>query len=149
MELSVNGKEYDIKVDPRTNLLEVLRESLDLTGSKYGCGEGMCGACTVLMDGAPVRSCITPIASTSGKNITTIEGLNTSNDLHPIQKAFLKVDVFQCGYCASGMIMSSVALLQKNPKPSQHEIEESLHGNICRCGTYPRILKAIQEASKG
>lgn len=149
MELRVNGKMYDITVDPRINLLQVLRENLDLTGSKYGCGEGMCGACTVLMDGAPVRSCITPLASASGKNITTIEGLTASNDLHPIQKAFLKVDVFQCGYCASGMIMSSVALLRKNPKPSQHEIGESLHGNICRCGTYPRILKAIQEVSKG
>jgi aerobic-type carbon monoxide dehydrogenase small subunit (CoxS/CutS family) len=147
MDIQVNGKRYSVDADGRTNLLQILRENLDLTGSKYGCGEGMCGACTVMMDGAPVRSCITPLASTQGKNITTIEGLNPEGELNQVQKAFLEVDAFQCGYCAPGMVMSSVALLKKNPKPSRKEIEDSLHGNICRCGTYPRLLKAIQKAS--
>jgi aerobic-type carbon monoxide dehydrogenase small subunit (CoxS/CutS family) len=125
----------------------VLRDQLDLTGSKYGCGEGSCGACTVLIEGAAARSCITMAASAAGKTITTIEGLAQDNKLHPVQKAFLSVDVFQCAYCASGMTMSAVSLLKKSPKPSEQEIIQSMQGNICRCGTYPRILKAIREAA--
>jgi len=125
----------------------VLREQLDLTGSKYGCGEGACGACTVLVNGVAVRSCITRTGTLAGKTITTIEGLESNGQLHPVQKAFLKVDVFQCSYCASGMIMSAVSLLQKNPKPDSNEIAKAMQGNVCRCGTHVRIAKAIEEAT--
>ena len=126
----------------------MLRDRLELTGSKYGCGEGSCGACTVLIDGKGVRSCILPASNASGKAITTIEGLEKNGSLHPVQQAFLKVDVFQCAYCAPGMIMSAVSLLETNPHPSREEIVQAMQGNICRCGTYPRAVKAIQEASK-
>ena len=125
----------------------MLREQLDLTGSKYGCGEGACGACTVLVNGVAVRSCITRTGTLAGKTITTIEGLESNGQLHPVQKAFLKVDVFQCSYCASGMIMSAVSLLQKNPKPDSNEIAKAMQGNVCRCGTHVRIAKAIEEAT--
>jgi aerobic-type carbon monoxide dehydrogenase small subunit (CoxS/CutS family) len=147
MELLVNNKKYTVVPHEDESLLSVLRNHLDLTGSKYGCGEGSCGACTVLINGTAVRACITRAESAAGKNITTIEGLEKNGTLHPVQQAFLKVDVFQCAYCASGMIMSAVSLLEKNPKPSAQEITRSMQGNICRCGTYPRIVKAIQEAS--
>jgi len=147
MELLINNKKYDVNVHADESLLSVLRDQLDLTGSKYGCGEGSCGACTVLIEGAAARSCITMAASAAGKTITTIEGLAQDNKLHPVQKAFLSVDVFQCAYCASGMTMSAVSLLKKSPKPSEQEIIQSMQGNICRCGTYPRILKAIREAA--
>ena len=147
IELLVNNKKYSIEASPDESLLNVLRNHLDLTGSKYGCGEGACGACTVLIDGSSVRSCITPAKNAVGKAITTIEGLAEKNNLHPVQKAFLKVDVFQCAYCASGMIMSAVSLLEKKPKPSEQEIQSAMQGNICRCGTYPRIVKAIREAA--
>jgi aerobic-type carbon monoxide dehydrogenase small subunit (CoxS/CutS family) len=147
MDLSINNKKYSIEAAGDESLLSVLRNYLDLTGSKYGCGEGACGACTVLVDGSAVRSCITPAASTQGKKITTIEGLAQNGALHPVQKAFLKVDVFQCAYCAPGMIMSAVSLLEKNPNPSQEEIITNMQGNVCRCGTYPRIIKAIQEVA--
>lgn len=147
MELQVNGRKLNVEVPEGESLLTVLRDRLDLTGSKYGCGEGSCGACTVLIDGNATRSCILPAASATGKEITTIEGLSTNGDLHPVQKAFEKVDVFQCAYCAPGMVMSAVSLLKKHPHPSDQQIVQGMQGNICRCGTYPRIVKAIQKAS--
>lgn len=147
MDLKINGKKYSVDAQADDSLLTVLRDQLDLTGSKYGCGEGACGACTVLIDGAATRSCITKAATLAGKSITTIEGLETNGKLHPVQEAFLKVDVFQCSYCASGIIMSAVSLLQKNPKPDNDEITRGMQGNVCRCGTYARIVKAIQEAA--
>jgi aerobic-type carbon monoxide dehydrogenase small subunit (CoxS/CutS family) len=148
MELLINGKKYSIQADPQESLLGVLRNDLDLTGTKYGCGEGQCGACTVLLDGKAVRSCQTPVSAVAGKPITTIEGLEKAGKLHPVQEAFLKVDVFQCGYCASGMVLSAVALLRQHPRPTDKEILDFMNGNICRCGTYPLIVKAIKEASK-
>lgn len=147
MELSINGKAYNVEAEPYTSLLTVLRDYLDLTGSKYGCGEGACGACTVLVDGVPTRSCITPVARLLNKDIITIEGLQENGKLHAVQEAFLDVDVFQCAYCASGMIMSSVALLEKTPDPSDEQIKDFMNGNVCRCGTYPRILEAIKRAA--
>ena len=147
MELLVNEKKYTVEPHAGESLLSVLRDRLDLTGSKYGCGEGSCGACTILVNGAAVRSCILPASSAVGKDITTIEGLEKNGSLHPVQKAFLKVDVFQCSYCAPGMIMSAVSLLEKNPKPSGQDITQAMQGNVCRCGTYPRVVKAIQEAA--
>ena len=147
MQLSVNGKNYTLDVREDESLLSVLRDRLDLTGSKYGCGEGACGACTVLIDGKAARSCIQRAESVAGKEITTIEGLQQHGQLHPVQEAFLKVDAFQCAYCAPGMIMSAVCLLGKNPKPSGNDITQAMQGNICRCGTYPRIVKAIQQAA--
>jgi aerobic-type carbon monoxide dehydrogenase small subunit (CoxS/CutS family) len=147
MELNINNKNYTVSVSPEDNLLTVLRNNLDLTGSKYGCGEGSCGACTVLIDGKATRSCITPANGATGKKIITIEGLSQNGEMHPVQTAFLNADVFQCAYCAPGMIMSAVSLLQKNASPTEQEIIKSMQGNICRCGTYPRIIKAIQEAS--
>ena len=129
------------------SLLTVLRDRLDLTGSKYGCGEGSCGACTVLIDGKSTRSCVTQVGQSIGKKITTIEGLEKDGKLHPVQTAFLNADVFQCAYCAPGMVMSAVALLQKNASPSVEQIVQSMQGNICRCGTYTRIIKAIQDLS--
>jgi aerobic-type carbon monoxide dehydrogenase small subunit (CoxS/CutS family) len=148
MVLNVNGTKHEITVEPDVELLTVLRNYLDLTGSKYGCGEGACGACTVLINGKPTHSCITPVSSVTGKEITTIEGLEKNGELHAVQKAFLKTDVFQCSYCASGMIMSAVALLTNNPSPSEDVIVKAMNGNICRCGTYPYIVKAIKLASK-
>jgi aerobic-type carbon monoxide dehydrogenase small subunit (CoxS/CutS family) len=147
MELLVNEKKYTVEAQAGESLLSVLRERLALTGSKYGCGEGSCGACTILLNGTAVRSCITPASSAVGKEITTIEGLEKNGALHRVQKAFLEVDVFQCAYCAPGMVMSAVSLLDKNPKPSPDEITRAMQGNICRCGTYPRVVKAIQEAA--
>ena len=125
----------------------MLRDRLDLTGSKYGCGEGSCGACTVLVDGNASRSCILQASNVTGKEITTIEGVSKNGTLHPVQQAFLNVDVFQCSYCAPGMVMSAVSLLRKHPKPSPEEIIQGMQGNICRCGTYPRVIQAIQEAA--
>jgi aerobic-type carbon monoxide dehydrogenase small subunit (CoxS/CutS family) len=148
MELLVNNKKHNVTVKESENLLNVLREHLQLTGSKYGCGEGACGACTVLIDGTATRSCITKASSAVGKKITTIEGLAKDDQLHPVQQACLDVDVFQCSYCASGMIMSAVSLLGKKSKPTEDEIIQSMQGNICRCGTYVRIVKAIQQAAK-
>jgi len=147
MDLIINKKKYSVNVTPEETLLNVLRNDLDLTGTKYGCGEGSCGACTVLINGVAVRSCITKATSVEGKEITTIEGLSNGK-LHPVQRAFLDVDVFQCSYCASGMVMSSVSLLKKNPEPTEAEIITGMQGNVCRCGTYPRIIKGIQEAVK-
>jgi isoquinoline 1-oxidoreductase subunit alpha len=148
MELVVNQKRYRIELDPRRKLLWVLRDELDLTGSKYGCGEGQCGACTVLIDGAPVRSCLAPVSSVAGKQITTIEGLAQNGKLHPLQEAFIQADAMQCGYCTPGMIVSGAALLTKNPHPTEAEIRQAMQGNVCRCGTYPRIVAAVQMAER-
>lgn len=147
MELRINGKSYSTQSPATTPLLEVLRDEFDLTGTKYGCGEGACGACTVLVNGVATRSCITRIESVSGKDITTIEGISKNGGLHPVQEAFLKVDVFQCGYCAPGMVMSAVALLEKTPRPTRDQIMAAMQGNVCRCCTYPRILEAIEEVA--
>jgi aerobic-type carbon monoxide dehydrogenase small subunit (CoxS/CutS family) len=148
MELVVNQKHYRLQVDPDRILLWVLRDELELTGSKYGCGEGQCGACTVLIDGAPARSCITRASSVAGKQITTIEGVAQNGRLHPMQEAFIQADAMQCGYCTPGMIVSGVALLKKTPHPSEAEIRRAMEGNVCRCGTYPRIVAAVQLAEK-
>lgn len=146
--LSINGRSYSVDVDPQTSLLTVLREHLDLTGSKYGCGEGQCGACTVLIDGKAQRSCITRVGAVAHKQITTIEGLAAGEQLHPVQRAFMEVGAMQCGYCTSGMIMSAVALLKRNPAPTESDIVDFMDGNVCRCGTYPRIVSAIQKAAQ-
>lgn len=147
MELVVNQKHYRLVVDSARMLLWVLRDELELTGTKYGCGEGQCGACTVLIDGAPVRSCITRASAVAGKEITTIEGVAHDGKLHPLQEAFIQADALQCGYCTPGMILSSVGLLKKTPQPSEPEIRRALEGNVCRCGTYPRIIAAVQRAA--
>jgi aerobic-type carbon monoxide dehydrogenase small subunit (CoxS/CutS family) len=146
MELTVNGVSHTVRSDSGRPLLEILRDELDLTGTKYGCGEGQCGACTVLLDGVPFRSCQTPLRIAQGKQITTIEGLAVNGHLHPLQEAFIQADAMQCGYCTPGMILSASALLRKNPNPSDTEILRAMEGNICRCGTYPRILTAIRLA---
>lgn len=147
MSLSVNGRERRVDAPSDESLLSVLRNRLRLTGTKYGCGEGQCGACTVLLDGRPVRSCQLPVSEAAGKKITTIEGLEENGRLHPVQEAFLEAEAFQCGYCTPGMIVSAVGLLKKNPKPNEREIAASLAGNICRCGTYPRIVAAVRRAA--
>lgn len=145
--LLINGAEQKIDVPSDQSLLSVLRDTLNLAGTKYGCGEGQCGACTVLLAGRPVRSCRTPVGVTAGKRITTIEGLEQNGRLHPVQEAFLRVEAFECGYCTSGMIMSAVALLNQNPSPSDDQIGDFMNGNICRCCTYPRILEAVKLAA--
>ena len=147
MKVTINGKEHTVEVIGNPTLLEVLREQLDLTGAKYGCGEGACGACKVLVNGSPVPSCITPITSVQDKQIVTVEGLEQDGKLHKVQEAFLAADAFQCGYCAPGMVITAAALVEKNPKPSEHEIKEALQGNICRCCTYPQIVQAIRQAT--
>jgi aerobic-type carbon monoxide dehydrogenase small subunit (CoxS/CutS family) len=144
----VNGKSRAFESDPDTTLLFALREELGLTGTKYGCGEGQCGACTILLNGTPRRSCQLSVSDAAGKSIVTVEGFEQNGQLHPVQQAFLDQGAFQCAYCTSGMIVSSVALLQKNPNPSEPEIVQALQGNICRCGTHPRIIAAVQQAAK-
>ena len=148
IRLAINNNSYSVDAAPETSLLTVLREHLDLTGSKYGCGEGQCGACTVLVDGKAQRSCITRVASVSGQQITTIEGLAKGERLHPVQQAFLDEGAMQCAYCTSGMIISAVALLKANTAPSEEQIIDFMDGNVCRCGTYSRIVRAIQKAAK-
>src|SRR5580692_2539406 len=148
MELVVNQKHYRLEVPADRMLLWVLRDDLALTGSKYGCGEGQCGACTVLIDGVATRSCITPAASVERKAITTIEGLAQNGRLHPLQEAFIQADAMQCGYCTPGMILSGAGLLKKNPHPTNADIREAMEGNVCRCGTYPRIVAAVQMAAR-
>ena len=147
MDLLVNGRTSHVQTDPERPLLWVLRNELGLTGAKYGCGEGQCGACTVLIDGVAHRSCITPVGSMAGKEITTVEGLADGAHLHPVQQAFIDSDAMQCGYCTPGMILQSVSLLRKKPSPSEAEIRQYMDGNICRCGTYNRIVAAIQKAA--
>ena len=148
LQLHVNGSAHNIKVDPDRSLLSVLREELGMTGAKYGCGEGQCGACTVLLDGKPTRSCITRVGAVDKKQVTTIEGLENEGVLHPVQAAFLEADAMQCGYCTSGMIMSAVGLLKRNGNPTEAEIMSAMQGNMCRCGTYRRIIRAIQKAAQ-
>jgi len=147
-QLNVNGTSRSISADSQESLLFVLRDQLGLTGSKYGCGEGQCGACTVLIDGTARRSCITRVGTVGDKKITTIEGLATGDRLHPLQQAFLDEAAMQCAYCTSGMIMSAASLLNENASPSESEISHFMEGNVCRCGTHPRIVAAIQKASK-
>ena len=148
MILDVNGVKREVTVDPSVSLLTVLRDHLDLTGSKYGCGEGACGACTVLINGNPTKSCITASGNATNKEIITIEGLEKNGKLHPVQEAFLATDAFQCSYCAPGMIMTAVAMLKKNPGLTEEAMVKTMNGNICRCGNYPYILKAIKLAAK-
>jgi aerobic-type carbon monoxide dehydrogenase small subunit (CoxS/CutS family) len=147
-ELHVNGSRRVVNADAERSLLSVLRDDLDLTGSKYGCGEGRCGACTVLLDGRAVRSCSTPVSTAADTEIQTIEGLAKDGKLHPLQEAFLKADALQCGYCTCGMIMNAVALLSRDSDPSRDDIVRFMNGNMCRCGAFPRIIAAIQEAAR-
>lgn len=145
--LTVNGEQLTVDVAPEASLLSVLREQLDLTGAKIGCAEGECGTCTVLVDDQPARSCITAIAAVAGKRVLTIEGLAASGQLHPLQQAFLDTAAFQCGYCTPGMIMAGVGLLAQHPAPNEDTIVSFMQGNICRCGMYARIVRAIQQAA--
>jgi aerobic-type carbon monoxide dehydrogenase small subunit (CoxS/CutS family) len=147
MDLVVNGSRLRVDTDPERPLLWVLRNELDLTGAKYGCGEGQCGACTVLIGGVAHRSCVTPVGTVAGQEITTIEGLADGERLHPLQQSFIECDAMQCGYCTPGMILQSVALLRRHPMPSEAEIKQQMEGNICRCGAYNRIVAAVQQAA--
>jgi aerobic-type carbon monoxide dehydrogenase small subunit (CoxS/CutS family) len=147
--LNINGRSHTVTSDPARPLLDVLREDLDLTGCKFGCGHRQCGACTVLVDGKPVYSCTTRVSTVVGKPIETIEGLPTGNELHPVQEAFLAEGALQCGYCTPGMIMTAVALLRDKPTATVDEIRTAMDRNICRCGTYLRIVRAVERAAKG
>ena len=146
--ISVNGKSHSLSLAPETPLLYVLRNDLELNGAKFGCGLAQCGACTVIADGAPIRSCVTPLGDAAGREITTIEGLGTVERPHPLQKAFIELQAAQCGYCINGMVMSAKALLDQSPHASDAEIRDALAGNLCRCGTHTRILRAIEKAQK-
>jgi nicotinate dehydrogenase subunit A len=146
--LNVNGAEEEVAVEGDTPLLYVLRNDLELNGPKFGCGLGQCGACTVLLDGQPVRSCRTPVAAVRASAVTTLEGIGTPDNLHPLQKAFIAEQAMQCGYCINGMIVSAKALLDKNPHPAESDIRQALSGNLCRCGSHNRIIKAISRAAK-
>lgn len=148
VKLSVNGVPRTVTTEQRRRLLDVLREEFGLTGSRFGCGEGQCGACTVLIDGKASRSCITPISAVEGTSVTTIEGLVQNGSLHPVQEAFIEHNAMQCGYCTSGMILTTVALLDRNPNPSASEIVAAMNGNLCRCNGYPKILAAVREAAR-
>jgi aerobic-type carbon monoxide dehydrogenase small subunit (CoxS/CutS family) len=147
IEIVVNGARHTVDAEPDRTLLTVLRDELDLTGTKYGCGEGQCGACTVMIDGLAARSCQTRVAAVAARRITTIEGLEEHGHLHPLQEAFLETGAMQCGYCTPGMIVSGVALLKKNPRPDDAAIVQAMQGNVCRCGAYPRIIAAVRLAS--
>jgi len=144
-KLTLNGKAISLNADPSMPLLYAIRDIAELTGTKFGCGLGLCGACTIHLDGTAIRSCVTPLSSAEGKSITTIEGLSENDELHPLQQAWIDNKVPQCGYCQSGQIMNAAAMLAKNASPTDEEIESNMQGNICRCGTYPRIKKAIKE----
>jgi aerobic-type carbon monoxide dehydrogenase small subunit (CoxS/CutS family) len=148
VDLLVNGTRRRVEIDPEQSLLSALRDELDLTGTKYGCGEGQCGACTVLVDGRPTRSCVTKAATVAGRTITTIEGIEENGRLHPVQEAFLQVGAMQCGYCTPGMIVEAVALLRRNGDATEAEIARAMEGHVCRCCTYPRIVRAIQDAAR-
>lgn len=147
INLNINGKNQTVDVDPSTPVLWVLRDHLKLVGTKYGCGMAQCGACTIIMEGNAMRSCMLPVSAAEGQKITTIEGLSEDGD-HPVQKAWMEHDVPQCGYCQAGQVMSAVALLDKNPNPTDEDIENAMQGNICRCGTYLRIKAAIKTAAQ-
>ena len=147
LRFSVNGKSVNVDVDPSTPLLWVIRENLGLTGTKYGCGMAQCGACTVHLDGEAIRSCVAPVSRAAGKKVTTIEGLSEALT-HPLQQAWIEEDVHQCGYCQSGQLMSAAVLLREKPKPTDEDIDQAMTGNICRCGTYPRIRKAVHRAAE-
>jgi isoquinoline 1-oxidoreductase subunit alpha len=147
IDVSVNGKQHRVDVEADTPLLWVIRDAIGLPGTKFGCGMALCGACTVHLDGAPVRSCVTPVSAARGKRVTTVEGLATGGRLHPVQEAWIEVDVPQCGYCQSGQVMSAAALLTKQPNPTDADIDAAMSGNICRCGTYQRIRAAIKLAA--
>lgn len=150
MQLRVNDKTVAIPTQwQQDSLLQVLREAIGLTGPKFGCGAGLCGACTVLMDGDPIRSCLLPVSSAVGRNIQTLEGLATDGELHPVQKKWLSAAIPQCGYCQSGQIMATVSLLNKTPRPTDQQIDDALSGHLCRCGTQPRVRKAIQQMTRG
>jgi aerobic-type carbon monoxide dehydrogenase small subunit (CoxS/CutS family) len=149
MKLLVNGTEHEVEVAPGEPLLWVLRNRLGMTGTKYGCGEGQCGACTVLLDGQAAKSCRVPASNAAGKKITTIEGLAAEGKLHIVQEAFLAEEAFQCGYCTPGMVMATVSLLRQKPNPTDAEIIQGMNGNMCRCGTYPRIIAAVRRATGG
>lgn len=146
--LRVNGGSRSVNVEPDTPLLYVLRNDLELNGPKFGCGLAQCGACTVLLEGKPVRSCVTPVSAAAKGSITTIEGLGSVDKLHPLQKAFIDEQACQCGYCGNGMVMSAKALLEKNPRPSEREIKQALNGHLCRCASHNRIVRAVQKAAK-
>jgi isoquinoline 1-oxidoreductase alpha subunit len=147
IDVSVNGKRHRVDVEPDTPLLWVIRDAIGLPGTKFGCGMALCGACTVHLDGAPVRSCVTPVSAVRGKRVTTVEGLATGSRHHPVQEAWIEVDVPQCGYCQSGQVMSAAALLARQPNPTDADIDAAMSGNICRCGTYQRIRAAIKLAA--
>ena len=147
ISLNVNGKRRSLDADPDTPLLYILRNNLSLNGPKFGCGLAQCGACTVIMEGNAVRSCVTPVGSAGNRAVTTLEGLGSSKKMHRIQQAFVDEQAVQCGYCINGMIMTTKALLEKNPKPTDRQIKEALAGNLCRCGTHTRILRAVKRAS--
>ncbi|HEY0734606.1 MAG TPA: (2Fe-2S)-binding protein [Herpetosiphonaceae bacterium] len=147
LALVVNGTRQEIEIEPELALLHVLRDRFGLTGSKIGCAEGQCGVCTVLVGRQPVRACITPVRAVADQPVVTIEGLAQNNELHPLQQAFLDQDALQCGYCTPGMIMAAVGLLRQHPAPTTEQIVEYMQGNLCRCGTYPRIIRAIQQAA--
>ncbi len=147
-ELEVNGSRQHVNADVTRSLLSVLRDDLDLTGTKFGCGEGQCAACTVLVDGQPTKSCLTKVGNVAGKRIVTIEGLATGGRLHPVQEAFLEADAMQCGWCTPGMILGAVGLLQRFPNPTDADIVSGMEGHICRCGTYPRVIAAIHSAAR-
>lgn len=147
MEIKLNGKPVSVDVDPDTPLLWVIRDEIGLTGTKFGCGKGLCGACTVHLNGQAIRSCVMPISAVAGQSITTIEGLADGETLHPVQESWIANNVPQCGYCQPGQLMSASALLESNPAPTDEDIDLAMSGNICRCGTYPRIKAAIKEAS--
>jgi aerobic-type carbon monoxide dehydrogenase small subunit (CoxS/CutS family) len=146
-QLDVNGTVRQVDADADRTLLSVLRDDLQLTGTKYGCGEGQCAACTVLLDGQPTKSCLTRVSAAAGKKIVTIEGLAPNGKLHPVQEAFLDADALQCGWCTPGMILGAVGLLRRTPHPTEAEIVSGMNGHVCRCGTYPRIIRAIQTAA--
>ena len=146
--LRINGRAHEVEADADDTLLSVLRDDLDLTGSRYGCGEGQCGSCTVLVDNRAMRSCVARVSAVAKAQIVTIEGLATNGTLHPVQEAFLEVEAFQCGYCTSGMVMATVALLRTNPSPTDADIARAMDRNVCRCGTYPRIVKAVKIAAE-
>ena len=148
VRFTVNGKSVSLDIDPQTPLLESLRNDLELNGPKFGCGRAQCGACAVLVEGRPTRSCVTPVSAVSGKSVTTLEGLGNAKNPHPLQTAFIEEQALQCGYCTNGMIIDAAALLARNPAPNKEDIRTALSSNLCRCGAHPRIIRAVQRAAE-